>query len=70
MMLPELSDAELKAFNSIDMTPILGTPSERLQLAMDTAIRFMMERDVARASEKLAWHEHDKLLTLIEGMKQ
>lgn len=58
MNLPELSAEELKALDSIDMTPILGTPAERLQFAMDKAVEFMRKLKVAETSQKVAWNEH------------
>ena len=60
--LPELTPEEKAACGSIDMTPILGTPSERLQFAIDKAMEYFrratlaekeaaMLRDICYASE-------------------
>ena len=54
--LPELTPEEKAAFDSIDMTPILGTPSERLQFAMDKAMEYfrratLAEKEVAMLRE-------------------
>ena len=49
--LPELTPEEKAAIDAIDMTPILGTPSERLQFAMDKAIVYFRR---ARLAEKEA----------------
>jgi hypothetical protein len=49
--LPELSKEEKEAIAKIDMTPILGTVEERLRFAMDKAMQFMRERN-------LAWNEN------------
>jgi chromosome segregation ATPase len=43
--LPELSETERQALEMVDMTPILGTPEERLRRAMDAAVRFMRQRN-------------------------
>ena len=47
--LPELTPEEQAALDAIDMTPILGTPSERLQFAMDKAMCYFRR---ARLAEK------------------
>ena len=56
--LPELSECERKAMDAIDMTPILGTPSERLRFAIETAIRLGRKLAAAESSQKMAWNEH------------
>jgi len=58
--LPELTDDERKAMDAIDMTPLLGSPSERLKLAMETAVKFMRK---SREAETAAKH----LLIRMEG---
>lgn len=57
MTLRELTEEERKAVDSIDMTPILGTPAERLQMAMDKAIEYMRKWKLAESSQKMAWSE-------------
>ena len=64
--LPELTPEEKAALDSIDMTEILGTPAERLQFALDKAVQFMREKNVAKASEKMAWAEHRKLQAMLD----
>jgi len=64
--LPELTQEEKAALYSIDMTEILGTPAERLQFALDKAVQFMRERNVAKASEKMAWAEQGKLQAMLD----
>ena len=68
--LPELSEKERRAMESVDMTPILGTPAERLRLAVDTAIRFMRERDVAQTSARMAWGEHNSVVDENERLRE
>ena len=51
-VLPELTPEERRALDAVDMTPILGTVEERLRFAMDKAVQFMRERDMALASER------------------
>lgn len=58
MNLPEFTAEELQALDSIDMTPILGTPADRLQFAMDKAVEFMRKLKMAETSQKVAWNEH------------
>lgn len=55
--LTELTEEERRAMDSIDMTPILGTPAERLRFAMDKAVEFMRLRKVAESSQKVACSE-------------
>ena len=55
--LPELTEEERKALDSIDMTPILGSPAERLRLAMDKAVEYMRRWRIAEASRKMAFGE-------------
>ena len=57
MTLHELTDEERKAVDAIDMTPILGTPAERLQMAMDKAIEYMRKWKLSESSQKMAWSE-------------
>jgi len=61
--LPPLSESEREALERLDMTPILGTVEERLRLAMHTALKFMRERNLARADAKFAWGECEKIRT-------
>ena len=56
--LPELTDDQRNAMNSMDMTPILGTLEERLEVVMRAAINFMRrarkaEAENASLSERL-----------------
>jgi len=51
------TEEERKAVDSIDMTPILGTPAERLRMAMDKAIEYMRKWKLAESSQKMAWSE-------------
>lgn len=53
-----VDEDELAKFNAVDMTPILGTPSERLQLAVNAANDYMLKLRVAESSAKMAWSEH------------
>jgi len=64
--LPELTQEEKAALDSINMTEILGTPAERLRFALDKAMQFMRERNVARASEKMAWAEQGKMQAMLD----
>lgn len=62
LKLPPLTPEEQEAFDSIDMTPILGTPSERLELAMKTALKYMrrvrlLEAEVNMLRAELKKHE-------------
>jgi hypothetical protein len=57
MTLHELTDEERTAVDAIDMTPILGTPAERLQMAMDKAIDYMRKWKLSESSQKMAWSE-------------
>lgn len=66
MDLPELTDEERKEIDSMDMTPILGSPAERLRLALDKAVDFMMRLKVAEASQKMAWSEQRQQAELAE----
>lgn len=54
----ELTEDELRAIDAIDMTAILGTPSERMKFAMHKAVYFMRKMNVAESACKLAWNEH------------
>ena len=51
--LPELTPEERERMDSIDMTPILGTPSERLQFAMDKAMEYFRRARVAESQVKM-----------------
>ena len=57
MTLPQLTDEELKALNEVDMTPILGTPADRLKFAIDKAVEYMSKWKLAQAKERSAWNE-------------
>ena len=46
--LPELTPEERAAMEAMDLTPALGTPEERVKVAMNAAIRFMRERNQLR----------------------
>lgn len=48
----DLTDEERRAMDAIDMTPILGSPAERLKLAMDTAVKYMRRLRVAESAAK------------------
>ena len=54
----ELTDEMRAACDAIDMTPLLGTPAERLRFALDKALKFWREKRLAVSAEKLAWSEH------------
>ena len=49
----ELTPEEQAAIDSIDMTPILGTLSERLQFAMDKAVEYMRRARLAEKQVKM-----------------
>jgi hypothetical protein len=46
--LPELTDAERNAMNTMDLSSILGTPEERIHYALKKALQFFKERNAAR----------------------
>ena len=63
MNLPELTPTELKALDSIDMTPVLGTVEEQLQVAQAAALRYFRERNDYRA-------RHETSLEVIRAREQ
>ena len=71
--LPELTPEEKAAIDAIDMTPILGTPSERLQFAMDKAMEYfrrarLAEKEAAMLRAELKKTELSNPLTLDDAI--
>ena len=65
----ELTESELAAMNALDLSEILGTPQERIKFAMDKALQYFRERNIARTSEKMAWAEHAHRVKEIEQLQ-
>lgn len=53
-----LTKEDLQAIDAIDMTEILGTPSERIKFALHKAVYFMRRMNIAETACKVAWNEH------------
>lgn len=63
----EWTKEECIAADLVNMTPILGTPSERLQMAVDKAAEFMQKLKLAEASQKVAWSEQRQQAKIAEN---
>ena len=48
-----LEEMEMLTPDAVDMTPILGTPEERIDFLMKVSARFFRERNEARAVARL-----------------
>jgi hypothetical protein len=58
---PELTQQERAALDALDLSEIFGTPEERIRFALNKALQYMQERNIAQSSAGMAWAEHAKL---------
>ena len=68
-MIDELTEKERAALNALDLSEILGTPEERIRFALDKAMQYLRERNIARLSEKMAWAEHARRVADIKRLQ-